>query len=52
MAYHASLNWKYRSKSRNRYGRSLFDFDLGYGIGSQGSGIIASTSTAAVPDMN
>ncbi len=48
----ASLNWKYRSKSRNRYGRSLFDFDLGYGIGSQGSGIIASASTAAVPGMN
>ncbi len=48
----ASLNWKYRSKSRDRYGRSLFDFDLGYGIGSQGSGIIASASTAAVPGMN
>ncbi len=48
----ASLNWQYRSKSRDRYGRSLFDFDLGYGIGSQGSGIIASASTAAVPGMN
>ncbi|MDY6902059.1 MAG: carboxypeptidase regulatory-like domain-containing protein, partial [Cyanobacteriota bacterium] len=48
----ASLNWKYRSKSRNRYGRSLFDFDLGYGIGSQGSGIIASASTGIIPGMN
>ena len=48
----ASLNWKYRSKSRNRYGLSLFDFDLGYGIGSQGSGIIASASTGAIPGMD
>ncbi|MEO1763583.1 MAG: carboxypeptidase regulatory-like domain-containing protein, partial [Cyanobacteria bacterium J06629_18] len=47
-----SLNWKYRSKSRDRYGRNLFDFDLGYGIGSRGSGIIASASTAAIPGMN
>jgi hypothetical protein len=48
----ASLNWQYRSKSRNRYGRSLFDFDLGYGIGSQGSGIIASASTGIIPGMD
>ncbi|MEO1374500.1 MAG: carboxypeptidase regulatory-like domain-containing protein [Cyanobacteria bacterium J06635_10] len=48
----ASLNWRYRSKSRNRYGRSLFDFDLGYGIGSQGSGIIASASTGMITGMN
>ena len=48
----ASLNWRYRSKSRNRYGRSLFDFDLGYGIGSQGSGIIASASTGIIPGMD
>lgn len=47
-----SLNWKYRSKSRDIYGRSLFDFDLGYGVGSQGSGIIASASTAAIPGMD
>ncbi|MEO1561438.1 MAG: carboxypeptidase regulatory-like domain-containing protein, partial [Cyanobacteria bacterium J06632_19] len=47
-----SLNWRYRSKSRNRYGRNLFGFDLGYGIGSQGSGIIASASTAAIRGMN
>ncbi|NJM19990.1 MAG: carboxypeptidase regulatory-like domain-containing protein [Richelia sp. RM2_1_2] len=48
----ASFNWSYRSKSRDRYGGSLFDFDLGYGIGSQGSGIIASASTAAILGMN
>ncbi|NEU71376.1 carboxypeptidase regulatory-like domain-containing protein [Hassallia byssoidea VB512170] len=48
----ASLSWRYRSNSRTRDGRNLFDFDLGYGMGSQGNGIIASASTAALPGLN
>lgn len=48
----ASLSWRYRSTEKTLDGRNLWDFDIGYGIGSRGSGIIASVSTTAIPGLN
>lgn len=50
--YLASLNWRYISKAKYRDGRNLWDVRLGYGIGSQGDGIIASASTPIIPGLN
>ncbi|NEP01000.1 MAG: carboxypeptidase regulatory-like domain-containing protein [Symploca sp. SIO2E9] len=47
----ASLGWRYRSGKRAGDGRYLWEVDLGYGIGSQGSGMIASASTAVIPGV-
>ncbi len=47
-----TLSWRYRSPQRTRDGRNLWDVDLGYGIGSQGNGFIASASTAFIPGLN
>ena len=41
-----SLGWRYRSTSRTLEGRNLWEFDLGYGWGSNGRGIIASLGVA------
>ncbi|MEO1401967.1 MAG: carboxypeptidase-like regulatory domain-containing protein [Cyanobacteria bacterium J06635_1] len=43
--------WRYRSQERNARGLNLWQFDLGYGVGSQGSGIIAAASTTVIPGM-
>ena len=45
------LSWFYRSPLRTKDGRSLLDLELGYGIGTQGSGIIASASTTLIPGL-
>ncbi|MDJ0736549.1 MAG: carboxypeptidase-like regulatory domain-containing protein [Nostocaceae cyanobacterium] len=48
----ATLSWRYRSPQKTRDGRNLWDFDVGYGIASQGSAFIASASTAFIPGLN
>ncbi|MCC5628159.1 carboxypeptidase-like regulatory domain-containing protein [Nostoc sphaeroides CHAB 2801] len=47
-----TLKWKYKSPYRLSDQRSLWDFDLGYGIGSQGSGLLASVSTVVIPGLS
>lgn len=42
----AIAQWRYRSPARATDGRSAWSYSLGYGIGSQGSGPVASTSVA------
>lgn len=45
-----TLKWKYQSPYINQ--RRLWDFDIGYGIGSQGSGLLASVSTFFIPGLS
>jgi hypothetical protein len=45
------LSWSYQSPKKSSDGRNLWEFDLGYGIGSGGSGVIASAATAIVPGL-
>lgn len=47
-----ALKWKYRSPSRPSDQRPYWDWDIGYGIGSQGSGIIASIATVVIPSLS
>ncbi len=49
--YLATLKWNYISKTIFKEYRPLLEFDLGYAIGSQGRGIIASASTAIIPGL-
>jgi hypothetical protein len=46
------LNWYYRSPKITRDNRSLWEFNLGYGLGSQGNGFLAKISTAIIPGVN
>ena len=46
-----SLVGRYRSNTRSINGRYLWETQLGYGIGSQGSGLIASLGTAVLPGL-
>jgi hypothetical protein len=46
-----SLGWRYRSSARAADGNFLWETYLGYGVSSQGSGIIASAQTAAIPGL-
>ncbi|HEY9728635.1 MAG TPA: carboxypeptidase-like regulatory domain-containing protein [Chroococcales cyanobacterium] len=46
-----SLGWRYRSSARAPDGNFLWETYLGYGVGSQGSGIIAGAQTAAIPGL-
>ncbi|MBD2139473.1 carboxypeptidase regulatory-like domain-containing protein [Anabaena sp. FACHB-1237] len=47
-----TLKWKYQSPYSQIYKRSIWDFDLGYGIGYQGSGFLASVSTFLIPGLS
>lgn len=47
----ATLNWRYRSARRTQSGQSLWDVGLGYGMGSQGSGMTASIGTSIIPGL-
>jgi hypothetical protein len=49
-AYLTSLQWNYRSNSSE--GGLPWQIDLGYGIGTRGSGIIASISTSVLPGVD
>ena len=46
-----TLGWRYRSEQRATDGSYLWDAQLGYSIGSQGSGLIATLSTTVLPGM-
>jgi hypothetical protein len=47
-----TLKWKYKSPYRQTDQRSVWDFDIGYGISSQGSGLLASVSTFLIPGLS
>ncbi|MEQ8969413.1 MAG: carboxypeptidase-like regulatory domain-containing protein [Coleofasciculus sp. C1-SOL-03] len=49
--YLASLTWRYRSPQKSGDGNPLWDAQLGYGIGSRGSGIVASVGTSILPGL-
>lgn len=44
-----SLGWRYQSQEVTYDYRPLWLFDLGYGVGSGGSGVVASLGTNAIP---
>jgi Carboxypeptidase regulatory-like domain len=46
-----TLGWRYRSEKRAIDGNYLWETQLGYGIGSQGSGPIATLSTTVLPGI-
>ncbi|MBE9058957.1 carboxypeptidase-like regulatory domain-containing protein [Sphaerospermopsis sp. LEGE 08334] len=47
-----TLKWKYQSPYSQTKQRSIWDFDLGYGMGSQGNGFLASVSTVVIPGLS
>ena len=49
--YLGSLNLVYRTPWTDRDGKSLLDLSIGYGVSSQGNGLIASASTAILPGV-
>ena len=46
-----TLSYRYRSKQRSNDGRPIWDMQLGYGVGTSGSGVVASLSTAVLPGV-
>jgi len=46
-----TLGWRYRSDERAADGRFLWESLLGFGVGSQGSGAVATLQTAAIPGV-
>jgi hypothetical protein len=46
-----TVSWRYRSGRQASDGNYLWETQLGYGTGSQGSGIIASLGTTIVPGL-
>ncbi|TAF10248.1 MAG: carboxypeptidase regulatory-like domain-containing protein [Nostocales cyanobacterium] len=46
-----NLGWRYRSDQKALDGNYLWDLELGYGIGSQGEGMIASLGTTILPGL-
>lgn len=46
-----TLGWQYRSRERARDGNYRWEGRLGYGIGSQGNGLIASLGTTVLPGI-
>lgn len=50
--YLGRLRWRYRSGQRlNNSGLHLWEYDLGYGIGSRGSGFYTSLTTGFIPGL-
>jgi len=45
------VNWSYVPQSSDRNKKSKLKFDLGYGVGSEGHGLIASATTNVLPGM-
>jgi hypothetical protein len=43
--------WSYRSPTRTRYGENLWQTELGYRMGSRGSGIYATAGTSILPGI-
>jgi hypothetical protein len=48
----ATLSWHARSKNYQIDGSSMWTADLGYGVGSRGSGPYAALSTSVIPGLN
>jgi hypothetical protein len=46
-----SLGWRYRSSQLTTDGRFLWETYFGYGLSSQGSGMLASLETVAIPGL-
>ncbi|MBV6627343.1 MAG: carboxypeptidase regulatory-like domain-containing protein [Rivularia sp. (in: Bacteria)] len=46
-----TLGWRYRSAQRAVDGNYLWQTELGYGIGSQGNGIVATLGTTVLPGI-
>lgn len=46
-----TIGWRYRSPKRSVSGASLWEVELGYGIGSRRSGLIAAVQTSIVPGI-
>lgn len=46
-----TLGWRYRSQARAADGNYLWETELGYGVGSQGSGVIANAQIAVIPGL-
>lgn len=46
-----NLGWRYRSEGRAIDGNYLWEVQLGYGVGSQGSGIFAALGTTVLPGL-
>ncbi|MBR8838204.1 MAG: carboxypeptidase regulatory-like domain-containing protein [Stigonema ocellatum SAG 48.90 = DSM 106950] len=46
-----TLGWRYRSQQRAIDGNYVWEIQVGYGIGSRGSGIIASMGTTVLPGL-
>ena len=46
-----TLGWRYRSFAQATDGNYLWETYLGYGLGSQGSGVVATTQIAALPGL-
>jgi hypothetical protein len=46
-----ALAWRYRSRQQASDGNYLWETQLGYGIGSQGSGPVASVATTIIPGL-
>ncbi|MEL7352409.1 MAG: carboxypeptidase-like regulatory domain-containing protein [Cyanobacteria bacterium P01_A01_bin.116] len=46
-----TASWQYRSEARASDGRPRWDTQLGYGIGSQGDGIVAAFTTSILPGV-
>lgn len=44
-----TLQWRYRSADRLTGGLPQWEFNLGYGIGSQGNGFVSSIATGFIP---
>ncbi|MBE9126964.1 MULTISPECIES: carboxypeptidase regulatory-like domain-containing protein [unclassified Coleofasciculus] len=47
----ASLTWRYTSEQKSIDGSPLWDAQLGYGVGSRGSGIVAAVGTSILPGL-
>ncbi|WP_228060315.1 carboxypeptidase-like regulatory domain-containing protein [Coleofasciculus sp. LEGE 07092] len=47
----ATVGWRYRSPARSADGSYRWETQLGYGVGSQGSGIIATAQTTVIPGL-
>lgn len=46
-----TLSWEYRSAKRDLSNEPLWDLEVGYGIGSQGEGMIADVETNILPGL-
>jgi hypothetical protein len=46
-----TFGWRYRSRQTSLNGNSLWEGQIGYGMGSQGSGIIATLGTNILPGL-